>query len=678
MSTLMFAAIALADIIRVPDDAATLDEAIRQATTGDVIVLGEGPFVVGESLPAGVRLQGAGEGTVLTGEGADLLDLSGDVSLVSLVLDGEGSRRAIRHHDGLLVLDDVVLRRGSTNEKGGLLRAEGGQVVIRGGRIETGQANKEGGVVFVENSLTFLDGVQISGGTGSHGGLIEARGGTLWAVDSTFSNGEATSDHGGAVRLRDNDSVFSRCTFTDNVARKRGGSIAIEGGSATLFGVTITNGRGEDGGAIEARDSTVRLHGLTVTGVESNKGAVNLRDAESVELFASTLRDNNADLGAGLYVRGTAISVVETAMCNNIARTGGGVYIESGTVDAHRSLYLGNIAFGDNGDDDDDDDRRGDDGPRGDGGGAVYIGSGTWDETRPAYLGNRSWRGAAVRVQGGSADLVDAIVANQRDGVALSSGSSASATTPLFHNNNRGDNSGFSTTGALSGNPQLDAEGACDIAGTNPSVDSNARGPGVDGVLGPGGLIDADSDGISALVDCDDADASVQWPVAVYADIDGDGVGGPLPETVDCPAPGDVLIGGDCDDADAEVNPSANEVCGNGLDDDCDGVIDEDDAELGQWWYRDLDLDGFGDPTTARRDCVQPIGYVVDNTDCDDLDPDVYPGAPGVVGDGVDQNCDGLDETQVRYRNGACSHAPASATFVWLAVVLLIRRRRSR
>jgi len=32
---------------------------------------------------------------------------------------------------------------------------------------------------------------------------------------------------------------------------------------------------------------------------------------------------------------------------------------------------------------------------------------------------------------------------------------------------------------------------------------------------------------------------------------------------------------GDCDDANAEVNPGATELCGNQVDDDCDGDVDE-------------------------------------------------------------------------------------------------------
>ena len=96
----------------------------------------------------------------------------------------------------------------------------------------------------------------------------------------------------------------------------------------------------------------------------------------------------------------------------------------------------------------------------------------------------------------------------------------------------------------------------------------------------------------------------------------------------------------DCDDADAAVNPGAEEVC-NGVDDDCD---DETDEGVLLAFHADADGDGFGDPAAASEACEAPEGTVRDDTDCDDTDPDVFPDAPERC-DGVDQDCDGeIDE----------------------------------
>ena len=65
-------------------------------------------------------------------------------------------------------------------------------------------------------------------------------------------------------------------------------------------------------------------------------------------------------------------------------------------------------------------------------------------------------------------------------------------------------------------------------------------------------------------------------PIPSYVDFDGDGYGQDATMELRCPVPaGRVIYGGDCNDADPRIHPSAVEVCGNGIDDDCDGYVDE-------------------------------------------------------------------------------------------------------
>jgi len=59
-------------------------------------------------------------------------------------------------------------------------------------------------------------------------------------------------------------------------------------------------------------------------------------------------------------------------------------------------------------------------------------------------------------------------------------------------------------------------------------------------------------------------------------------------------------------------------------------------------WYADFDGDGFGDPGAFVDRFTPPAGYVGDNTDCDDGNALVNPAATEVLGDLIDNNCNGL------------------------------------
>ena len=125
--------------------------------------------------------------------------------------------------------------------------------------------------------------------------------------------------------------------------------------------------------------------------------------------------------------------------------------------------------------------------------------------------------------------------------------------------------------------------------------------------------------------DCDgvvDNDSSL-WPTW-FADSDGDGFGDANATTKACVMPAGYTDNDlDCDDGDGNVNPLASEYC-NGIDDDCDGSIDEFAVDV-LTWYRDADGDSFGDLNNIQTSCTQPEGYVSDGTDCDDSDATINP-----------------------------------------------------
>ncbi len=123
------------------------------------------------------------------------------------------------------------------------------------------------------------------------------------------------------------------------------------------------------------------------------------------------------------------------------------------------------------------------------------------------------------------------------------------------------------------------------------------------------------------------------------------------------------LGGDDCDDEDPDVHPLGTEVCDpDDMDEDCDGLVDDEDPDVtGQTeGYLDLDGDGFGDDDTLIWTCGDE-GFSLEPGDCDDHDDAIHPDAEEICDDGVDNDCDG-DQGQCRW-SGEQDSAAAEALF---------------
>ncbi len=144
--------------------------------------------------------------------------------------------------------------------------------------------------------------------------------------------------------------------------------------------------------------------------------------------------------------------------------------------------------------------------------------------------------------------------------------------------------------------------------------------------------------------DCDgttDPSSSIDARVW-YADADADTFGDPGSSVLACSQPtGTVSDNSDCDDSAPAVHPGGIEVC-DGVDDDCDGLVDPPASVDASSWFPDVDGDSFGDVHGAAQvACGAPPGTVLDATDCDDGAATTFPGAPETC-NGTDDDCDGV------------------------------------
>ena len=200
-----------------------------------------------------------------------------------------------------------------------------------------------------------------------------------------------------------------------------------------------------------------------------------------------------------------------------------------------------------------------------------------------------------------------------------------------------------------------------DCDDTNPDINPDAMeipNNGIDEDCTGGDLIiveDSDSDGSFTPEDCDDTDPNIN-PMAM--DIPGNGI------DEDCSGSDSVIIvmdmdmdgfspPTDCDDSNAMINPDAIDIPGNGVDEDCSGmdsIVALDTMMMDTMMIDTMTVDTMM-MDTMTMDTMMIIDVDMDgfaaDVDCDDDNPNVFPGAAEIFNNDVDEDCDGVAQSTI-------------------------------
>jgi uncharacterized protein (TIGR03382 family) len=598
----------------------TLDDALAAAGPGDVLTLDPGDYV---------------QPVDLTGRTVTLAGDPADPGAVRLLWDGATTDDAVVRTDSDTTLRDLTVTSGVHRA----IRQLSGSLVLErvtlSSTLSAAAADPDGGCLLSSGPLTVTDSLFAGCTSPFEGGAIWAGGSSAVILRTRFVDNVAADD-GGAIYASNTLTTWmlDQSTFCGNVATLDGGAVltrsALTARNNTFAGNVAGPGDLQQGGAVFVINTTATLEQNAFLENDASSGAATFSQSAPVPV---TFRDNivadNLN-GAAVAFLGAPVSVTYNAFDGNLA-------------DALVAVPATNLLA-----------------------------------TPPALLGWTPGVCPAQLALDPGSPLIDAGDPAQfdPDGTRADIGPTGGAGAPGFVDAD-GD-------GAL-------AAYECDDADDTTFVGAGERCDGIDNdcdtvvdetpVDAPPWFFDQDGDGYGDLgaptpascdapvgavadaTDCDDGEATTYPGATEYCDNtdsdcdgdnllnavdpgtywwddDGDGLGGDQ-AVVSCSIPdGAQWDTGDCDDTEPGVRPGFDEVCGDGLDNDCANGADGPDAVDAALWFADADADGFGDPVGSVLACAPPAGFVADATDCDPAAGDVAPGLAELCDD-RDNDCDG-------------------------------------
>jgi len=329
----IFSVALLAEVIHVPGDFVTIQEAIDFAVDGDVVEIADGVY------------RGEGNRDLdFLGKAITVRGASGDPEVCVIYCEGTIDNE----HRGFCFCTD-----------------EGMDSMVEGLTIMNGFAEQGGGVYCSGSSLTLNNCIIMNCTAESEGGGIYCSSGSPTRINCTIKNNavlgddfslggggvfqqysnatmigcviaDNTANRGGGVYCMDADSVMIRCAINGNTSFERGGGVCLALGSPLLLDCTISENVAEYGGGAFCVSSSPSLSNCTVTNNHS------LLDGGGLFCYQDFTMLSNCNIwGNTAYYHGGGITFYESEATLNVCKitdnsadgflaSGGGIYFDSG------------------------------------------------------------------------------------------------------------------------------------------------------------------------------------------------------------------------------------------------------------------------------------------------------------------------------------------------------------
>ena len=222
--------------------------------------------------------------------------------------DAENSFRVLTTTGGGVVIEDVVIQGGRSNEVGGGARLIG-RAIVRGCTFRDNRSTDDGGGLYTASIVTLMD--------------------------CLFENNRGK--HGGGAALRSGSTLVG-CEFVGNTARMSGGGVDMRNrelravdcrfrGNAALSSRTV---RAIGGGALYTQNASLEIVQCEFDFNRSNArgGGVSIFDARPAHFARCTFAENTSEKGGGALVARFGSSQIEDSVfLTNVAGDVGGAVV---------------------------------------------------------------------------------------------------------------------------------------------------------------------------------------------------------------------------------------------------------------------------------------------------------------------------------------------------------------